>query len=232
MPDGLSGPHNETSAVPTPHIRAVEYGPPHEGDMGRGVVLTTGLGEVHAILHEASPIGDKAALWVWGARGGYAGPADGIFGTLAEQFTPHGITSLRLNYRQPGVYAECVLDALCGLQFLKQLGCSRVALVGHSFGGAVAISAAALSDQVAAVVALSPQTYGTQGASQVSPRPLLLVHGLADTRLPPMCARQIHQWAREPKELVLYPGAEHGLRECTEELRELLGRWIPEKLEG
>ena len=71
---------------------------------------------------------------------------------------------------------------------------------------------------------------GAQGAVSVAPRPLLLVHGLADTRLSPSCARQIYQWADEPKELVCYPGAEHGLRECQGELHALLHRWIPEKL--
>jgi fermentation-respiration switch protein FrsA (DUF1100 family) len=94
----------------------------------------------------------------------------------------------------------------------------------------VVIAAGTLTDQVVAVVALSPQTYGAQGAVYVAPRPLLLVHGLADTRLPPRCARQIYQWADEPKELVCYPGAEHGLRECQGELQALLHRWIPEKL--
>jgi hypothetical protein len=33
-----------------------------------------------------------------------------------------------------------------------------------------------------------------------------------------------------PKELILYPDAEHGLRECKDELHDLLCRWIPAKL--
>ena len=169
-------------------------------------------------------------LWVWGTGGGYAGPAEGVFANLAQEFTSQGITSLRLNYRYPGVYKESVLDVVCGLQFLKGKGYSRVALVGHSFGGAVVIAAATASAQVAAVVSLSPQTYGARGASLVSPRPLLIVHGLEDTCLPPTCARHIHQWARDPKELVLYPGAEHGLLECKDQLHDLLRHWIPEKL--
>ena len=138
---------------------------------------------------------------------------------------------MRVNYRNPGSYAESVLDVFCGLEFLKGRGNSRVALGGHSFGGAVVIGAGAASDQVAAVVSLSPQTYGAKGAPYVSPRPLLLVHGMEDTRLPATCAKQIHQWALEPKELVLYAGAEHGLRECTDELHDLLRRWIPDKLD-
>lgn len=213
-----------------PDIHQVDTGPPHEGDTGEGIVLHTTSGPINAIMHGSPDGGEKAVLWVWGARGGYAGPAGGIFANLAEAFTSQGITSLRLNYRLPGVYAESVLDAFAGLEFLKSKGCSAIVLVGHSFGGAVAISAGSCSDQVTAVVALSPQTYGAQSAVFVSPRPLLIVHGLNDTRLSPMCARQIYQWAKEPKELILYPETEHGLRECQDELHDLLRRWIPEKL--
>ena len=71
---------------------------------------------------------------------------------------------------------------------------------------------------------------GAHGAGLLSPRPLLVVHGKADTRLPYSCAMQIYQWAREPKELVLYDGAEHRLDECRVELEELLGEWIPRTL--
>ena len=230
MGEGALGQYRKLRQTPAPDIFGVDTGPPHEGDTGQGVVLNTNLGPIKAILHQSAHGGARAVLWAWGARGGYAGPAEGVFAHLAEEFPPQGITSLRLNYRNPGVYVESVLDVLAGLEFLKGRGCSRVVLVGHSFGGAVVIAAGTLTDQVVAVVSLSPQTYGAQGAVYVSPRPLLLVHGLADTRLPPSCARQIYQWADEPKELVFYPGAEHGLRECKGELHDLLRRWIPEKL--
>ena len=36
--------------------------------------------------------------------------------------------------------------------------------------------------------------------------------------------------AQEPKQLVLYEGAEHRLEECRDDLEELLGQWIPETL--
>ena len=38
---------------------------------------------------------------------------------------------------------------------------------------------------------------------------------------------QIYDWAREPKQLVLYEGAEHRLDECAAELDQLLTQWIP-----
>ena len=223
---------NENSDDLSANVYDVQTGPPHEGDTGEGILINTSRGPIPGILHRGTQVGEGAILWASGARGGYTGPAYGIYADLAEEFTSQGITSLRLNYRQPGVLPESVLDVMCGVSVLKTIGCSRVTLVGHSFGGAVVIAAGGLSNQVAAVVSLSPQTAGAQGAGDISPRPLLIVHGLEDTRLPAYCATRIHQWAREPKELVLYPGTEHGLRECNDELRELLRRWIPEKLEG
>lgn len=204
-----------------------------DGESGRGVVLRTTRGEIRAILHHAPPAGedggagttDRAIVWVWGARGGFAGPAGGVYRDLAEELKGE-ITSLRLDYRQPNVLHECVMDALAGVSFLTGTGHSEIALVGHSFGGAVVISAAPLSESVKAVAALSSQTYGAQRAAQVSPRPLLLAHGGADTRLPPYCSEQIYEWAQEPKELVIYPDAEHGLAECGDELRDTLRDWL------
>src|SRR5205809_223662 len=147
MVEGAMGQYRQLRQTPAPTICGVDTGPPHEGDTGQGVVLHTTLGPIKAILHQSATGGVRAVLWVWGARGGYAGPAEGVFAHLAEAFSAQGLTSLRLHSRHP-----------------------------------------------------------------------------------PSCARQIYQWANEPKELVFYPGAEHGLRECKGELHALLYRWIPEKL--
>lgn len=208
-----------------------------EGETGRGVTLRTTRGDLRAILHHDPPGGEggqagrtsRAVVWVCGARGGFAGPAGGVYRDLSEELKGE-ITSLRLDYRQANVLHECVMDALAGVSFLTGTGHSEIALVGHSFGGAVVISAAPFSESVKAVAALSSQTYGAQGAARVSPRPLLLAHGGADTRLPPRCSEQIHEWAREPKELIIYPDAEHGLTECKDELRATLRDWLAANL--
>jgi alpha/beta superfamily hydrolase len=210
-------------------IHQVLSGPPHEGDLGGGLIFRTSRGDVPAIIHQA-PEAHLGVIWVCGARGGFGGPAQGIYPKLAEKFTQQGITSLRLNYRQPNVFPECVLDLLAGVTFLKNTGYLPVVLVGHSFGGAVVIAAGAASQHVCGVVSLSPQTYGAHMAGLVSPKPLLVVHGKSDTRLPYTCGVQIHSWAREPKELVLYEGAGHRLEECSDKLGFLLQDWIPATL--
>ena len=212
-------------------IEDIVTGPPPQGDVGEGLRFRTTRGDLDGILHRA-PDATRGVVWVCGARGGFGGPGPGIYEHMAEKFLSSNITSLRLDYRQPNDISECVLDLLTGVAGLKGLGCGPVVVVGHSFGGAVVIAAAASSPEISGVVSLSPQTYGANGAPRIAPRPLLLVHGKADTRLPSSCAVQIHQMAQEPKKLVLYDGAEHRLGECKEELQDLLGEWIPETLDS
>ena len=210
-------------------IRELYTGPPPEGDVGQGLLFHTNGGDISAIFHEATD-SNQAVIWVCGARGGFGGPGPDTYARLSQEFIDRGITSLRLDYRLPNSLVDCALDLLVGVSFLKGTGYGPVVLVGHSFGGAVVIAAGAATSHVTGVVALSPQTFGAQRASQLSPRSLLVVHGKSDTRLPYSCAVQIHEWAREPKQLVLYDGAEHGLRECREELEDLLRQWIPATL--
>ena len=214
-------------------IEQVLVGPPHEGDAGEGIVLRTTRGDIAAIQHAAADTdSSRAVVWVCGARGGFGGPASGLYAELAQEMAGGGITSLRLDYRQPNNLQECALDLLAGVNYLRALGYGPAVVVGHSFGGAVVIAAASISDHIAGVVSLSPQTYGAQGAGLLSPTPLLVAHGKADTRLPFSCAVAIYDWAKEPKELVLYDGAEHRLDECRAELADLLREWIPARLAG
>jgi alpha/beta superfamily hydrolase len=210
-------------------IDQVLVGPPHEGDVGEGLLIRTNRGDIPGILH-AAPESSRAVVWVCGARGGFGGPASGLYAQLAQEFTEAGITSLRMDYRYPNNIQECALDLVAGAGFLRATGYGPAVVVGHSFGGAVVIAAGSVSDNIGAVVSLSPQTYGAQGAGLLSPKPLLVVHGKADTRLPFSCAVAIHDWAKEPRQLVLYEGAEHRLDECREELADLLRRWIPDNL--
>jgi pimeloyl-ACP methyl ester carboxylesterase len=111
------------------------------------------------------------------------------------------------------------------------MGISRVVVVGHSFGGAVAVCAASATPNVRAVVTLSSQTLGAaQMAPLLAGRPLLVVHGGRDKVLPVASAREIYAAAREPKELKILAEAGHGLTVARGELLDLLLRWIPRQL--
>ena len=102
--------------------------------MGSGcsqVILGTPGGDIECIFHPA----DKylGVIWVSGALGGFDGPSFGIFASLSRELVSEGINSLRLNYRLPGDFDQCVLDVLVGIRFLEQRGIEKAALVGHSF---------------------------------------------------------------------------------------------------
>ena len=196
-------------------------------DDGEHVILETNRGAIECRFHPASS-GEAAVVWVFGAGGGLGGPAGGLYRRLAEQLVPDGVASLRLDYRRPADLAECVFDTLAGVAYVGRRGRSRMVLVGHSFGGAVVITAGAASHAVIAVAALSSQSYGTEAVGSLAPRPLLLLHGTADEVLPDRASRDIYARAKEPKRLKLYPGCRHGLDQCRDELDRDLLAWIRE----
>ncbi|MCA1553628.1 MAG: alpha/beta hydrolase, partial [Chloroflexi bacterium] len=174
--------------------------------------------------------GDAAVLWVGGAGGGLDGPAWGLYPRLASQLAPEGTASLRLDYRYPNELVECTLDTLIGVLSLERRGLKRVALVGHSFGGAVVIMAGVASETVVGVAALSSQTFGSEDVHRLSPRALLVMHGEADEVLPAACGRSIYARAREPKKLILYPNCGHGLDACREQVDADLLTWLRDVL--
>jgi hypothetical protein len=198
--------------------------------------LNTDRGDIVARYHPAPATAvktkDLGVIWVGGAGGGLDGPARGLYPEACARLQKRGLAGLRLHYRRPNDLVNCILDTLCGVAFLLKEGVTSIGLVGHSFGGAVVISAGAVSPNVQAVVPMSSQTYGTELAPGVAPRPMLLIHGTADDVLSPFCSREIYAAAREPKQLKLYAGAGHGLDSAREEILDLLVRWLPEKLAG
>ena len=104
------------------------------------------------------------------------------------------------------------MDVLLVQHILHRRGVERVVLVGHSFGGAVAIGAGALlNGSCAGVVALSTQVPGTEHVDKLAGTPLLLVHGENDGVLPDLCSRNVFARAGDPKQLILLPGEGHVL---------------------
>jgi alpha/beta superfamily hydrolase len=192
------------------------------------IIINTPNGNIDCLLHIADS--NRGVIWVCGALGGMDGPSFGIFRILSEKLVDDGFTSLRLNYRLPGNFDECVLDVVTGVDYLKRRNINKIALVGHSFGGAVVIEAGVRSHDVKAVIGLSSQTYGVKRVAELSPRPLLLIHGERDRNLSVRCSQYIYEWAREPKELVIYKNNGHFLRENHKELLAKVQEWLLDKL--
>jgi dienelactone hydrolase len=177
------------------------------------------------------PGATRAALYVGGIGGDWDTPARGLYPRLGLELRAERIASLRVRFRHPTDLEEAVLDVLAGLAYLESTGVRAAALVGHSFGGAVVLLAAARSPLARAVVTLATQSYGTDAAEELPPGcALLLLHGEDDTVLPPSCSRSVYRIAREPKRLIVYPGADHGLDEVADEVHAAVRGWIVEHL--
>lgn len=203
---------------------------PRGGGDAEPVQIASSRGPVSCVYHAG---GMAAVIMVGGGDGGFDGPAEKLYPDLAADLVSDGIGGLRLDFRIhrfPGPIEEGVHDVHAGVQFLVGRGVERVGLLGHSFGGAVVIEAAAREPRVASVVTLATQTAGAQRVALVSPRPLLLIHGLADVRLDAECSRMLHRLAGEPKELVLLEGATHSLRQRREDVRALVRQWFRQTL--
>ena len=187
--------------------------------------IETTHGTIPGALH---PCEGKSgcAIFIGGAAGGGGdGPAGGVYLRLGRELVAEGVTSLRVGYRDPGEFNECVLDTLAACSFLKGIGAERAVIVGHSFGGAVAIKAGGLAPLATAVAALSSQRFGTAEVGSLG-KPLLLVHGSADSVLLPRASEDIFERAGEPKRLVILEGAGHGLSEAADEVHSLLRDFI------
>jgi len=189
------------------------------------VAFQTNAGRNKGRLHPVDGA-DLAIVWVFGAGGGLGGPAGGAYHRLAKQMKEKKVASLELDYRHAGHLEHCIADVLLAVSYLKSLDLSRFILVGHSFGGAVVISAGAISNDVIGVAALSSQTYGTYLAGKLSPKPLLLIHGTGDEVLPYAGSAEIYKRANQPKEIIYYEGCRHGLDQCTNELDRDLMKWL------
>ena len=178
--------------------------------------VATFAGVIPCIRHGGLGDGEVAvAIFVGGALGGLSGPSGGLYQRVAER-----TGGIRLHYRRPGDLDACVADVVLLADLLIQRGCQRVLTVGHSFGGAVAVSAGiALAGRCAGVVTLATQAPGCERVDELE-APILVVHGEDDAILPDLASRLVHDLAGGPKELLLLPGEGHLLSGAADLLDE------------
>jgi pimeloyl-ACP methyl ester carboxylesterase len=165
-----------------------------------------------------------------GGMGGVLGPADGVYYSLAcELAEKHGIATLRVGYRRPNDMSRCVHDVAAAGDLASRSGARRFVVMGHSFGGAVAVQAGiVLGAHCRGVVTLSTQSAGCEHAVELGETPLLLLHGTDDEILPPETSSVVRMLAGHG-DVVLLPGNGHLLRESAVEVHERLASWIPER---
>jgi dienelactone hydrolase len=216
--------------LPAKTLKIISVNAAQAADDYRVVNILTERGEVKGRYYKNS--GDRlAVLFVGGVGGGFDSPADDLYPKLATSLLDEGIASLRVCFRKSTDLEESVLDVMAGLQVLEGDGMRSLALVGHSFGGAVVIQAASAFPSVRTVVTLAAQSYGASAVSTLGPRcSILLLHGAEDKILPPVCSQHLYANAREPKRLTIYEGATHCLDEVASEVREKVRAWLVGRL--
>ena len=152
----------------------------------RQIEMYTRRGLLSLLWHEPDTEEQKVGVvMVGGAMGGTLGPGDSLFHALGEALVSVGVPSIRLSYRKPNDMDSCCVDTAAAVQLLVGSGADAVVIMGHSFGGAVAIRVAVgLSEMVCGVVTFATQSAGCEIAGGLQSRPLLMFHGDSDSILP------------------------------------------------
>jgi len=179
------------------------------------------------------PAGDAlpaAIVTCGGAMGGVLGPGHGLFQRLGERWSERGVPFVRVGYREPNNLDLCAHDLACGVEIARDAGAERVVVMGHSFGGAVAVRTAVIMPvSVAGVVTFATQSAGCEVAGALAARPLLLFHGDRDELLPADASHVVAAIAGHG-EVVMLPGDGHLLARSDGVIIERLDGWLPEVL--
>lgn len=183
------------------------------------------------VLWHGAHDAEKVVIACGGAMGGLLGPAEGLYHALGEALVEDDIAVLRIGYRKPNDLGTCTLDVAAAAEVSARQGGRRMVIMGHSFGGAIAVRVGAfLPEVVVGVVTLATQSAGCEVAGHLAGRPLLLFHGDADELLPVQASEVVRQLAGGTGELVVLPGTGHLLTQSSDAVRERLLNWIPEVL--
>ena len=221
MTDDLQGPLELLEALT---VQEVEIAPDF-----RHLEIYTMRGLLTLLWHGPTDA-EQVLVTCGGGMGSLLGPADALYHDLGLAFAEAGIGTIRVGYRKPNDLSRCVHDVSAAADLAGRRGARRFVVMGHSFGGAVAIqTGAVLGRHCRGVVTLSTQSAGCEIAPELGDTPLLLFHGTHDEILPPQTSAVVQALAGHG-EVILLPGAGHMLTDASDEIRERLVEWIPTRL--
>ncbi len=195
---------------------------------GRRLIETYTMEGLLGLLWHGPLDAEDVVLCAAGGMGGYLGPADGLYTHLGGTLPGEGIAVVCVDYRRPSHHESSLLDLAATADRAVQQGARRFVILGHSFGGAVAIQAGcALGPYCAGVATFATQSAGCEHAAQLA-APLLLLHGAQDRILGPENSEIVRSLAGQG-EVRVFNGADHLLTEVADELRDLMAAWIPDR---
>lgn len=183
-------------------------------------------------IHTTRPAGSPRAAIVacGGAMGGVLGPGHALYHRLGSDWAGRGVLTHRVGYRVPNDLDRCAHDVACAVEMALEDGAERVVVMGHSFGGAVAVRVAVvMTEEVQGVVTFATQSAGCEVAGALAGRPLLLFHGDRDELLPMQSSEMVRMIAGAG-ELVVLPGDGHLLGRSDDVILERLEEWLPSVL--
>jgi dipeptidyl aminopeptidase/acylaminoacyl peptidase len=123
-----------------------------------------------------------------------------------------------------------VYDTKQAAKWLVSQGYEKILIVGHSFGGAVAIEAAAQNTNIRGVIGLASQTAGAMNIASLVDTPVLLIHGDADTRLPVTCSIMLYEMTSTPCQLAILESGTHSLRQVSKEATGLIFDFVKSQI--
>ena len=191
--------------------------------------IYTRRGLLTVLTHEPAPAHALGAAIVacGGALGGMLGPGHALYHALGERWAARGVRFVRVGYREPNNLDLCAHDLACGVELARDAGAERVVVMGHSFGGAVAVRCAVVMPvSVVGVVTFATQSAGCEVAGALHGRPLLLFHGDRDELLPAEASYVVAAIAGHG-EVVMLPGDGHLLGKSDAAITERLDDWLP-----
>jgi alpha/beta superfamily hydrolase len=153
---------------------------------------------------------------------------------LAKSFNAVGIPAVRFNFRgvgkSSGAYADGIGetdDALAVVEWARSRwpGASA-SIAGFSFGGAVAIRAAAASEP-ARLITVAPAVDRVHVPVDRLPRcPWLVIQGNQDEVVAPSAVRDWIEQLPNPPELALLPGVGHYFHGTLNQLKQVVVDWL------
>lgn len=193
----------------------------------------TSRGLLSVLWHEPTPPAETrpaAIVLCGGAMGGLLGPGNGLYQWFGEHWSERGVRVLRVSYREPNNLDLCAHDLACGVEWARDAGATRVVVMGHSFGGAVAIRAAVvMTGSVVGVVTFATQSAGCEVAGALDGRPLLLFHGDRDEILPAEASLMVQSIAGYG-DVEILPADGHLLAKSDDVIVDRLDAWLPQVL--
>jgi fermentation-respiration switch protein FrsA (DUF1100 family) len=197
----------------------------------RHVEMYTMRGLLTVLWHEPpedAPRQPGALVLCGGAMGGLLGPGDALYHRLGVEWAARGVPVLRISYRRPNDLDHCCVDLAAAAQLaIGGAGADKVVLMGHSFGGAVAVRVGVgLNDMVSGVATFATQSAGCELAGGLQGTPFLLFHGERDEILPPEASDMVRMIAGHG-DVVRLPGDGHLLAKSDTIIWERLEEWLP-----